>query len=104
LHSLIVLRQGRIDAAMTGELPKVEQDETPAPYVQEIEYALMLQRMINIANQDPVQMRMAVYGLARARMKTETLQLVRSERERLLNSPETAIQGVENFSQRRDDI
>jgi hypothetical protein len=89
---------------MTGELPKVEQDETPAPYAQEIEYALMLQRMINIANQDPVQMRMAVYGLARARMKTETLQLVRSERERLLNSLETAIQGVENFSQRRDEI
>lgn len=89
---------------MTGELPKIEQDKTPAPYAQEIEYALTLQRMINVVNRDPAQMRLAIYGLARARMETDTAQLAGAERERLLNSLETAIQGVENFSQRRDDI
>lgn len=89
---------------MTGELPKIEQDQTIAPYAQEIEYALTLQRMINAVNQDPAQMRMAIYSLARARMNTDTARLGRSERERLLNSLETAIQGVENFSQRRDGI
>ena len=89
---------------MTGELPKIEQDQTTAPYAQEIEYALTLQRMINVVNQDPAQMRMAIYGLARARMDADTARLGRSERGRLLNSLETAIQGVENFSQRRDDI
>jgi hypothetical protein len=104
LHLLIVLRRGRIDADMTGELPKIEQDKAAAPYAQEIEYALTLQRMINVVNQDPAQMRMAVYGLARARMKADTEQLGEEEQQRLLNSLETAIQGVENFSQRRDGV
>jgi hypothetical protein len=104
LHLLIVLRQGRIDTVMTGELPKIEQDQATAPYAQEIEYALTLQRMINVVNQDPAQMRMAIYGLARARMKADTAQLAGAERDRLLNSLETAIRGVENFSQRRDDM
>lgn len=86
---------------MTGELPKVGQDQAAVPFAQEIEYALTLQRMINTVNHDPAQMRMAIYGLARARMDADTARLDSSERERLLNSLETAIQGVENFSQRR---
>ena len=57
---------------MTGELPKIEQDQTPAPFAQEIEYALTLQRMINVVNRDPAQMRMAIYGLARARIDADT--------------------------------
>ena len=89
---------------MTGELPKIDQDQTPAPFAQEIEYALTLQRMINVVNQDPAQMRMAIYGLARARIDADTERLDGSERGRLLNALETAIQGVENFSQRRDDV
>lgn len=88
---------------MTGELPKVEQDQAAVPFAQEIQYALTLQRMINTVNHDPAQMRMAIYGLARARMDADTARLESSERERLLNSLEIAIQGVENFSQRRDD-
>jgi hypothetical protein len=89
---------------MTGELPKVEQDQAAVPFAQEIQYALTLQRMINKVNDDPAQMRMAIYGLARARMDADTARLESSERERLLNSLEIAIQGVENFSQRRDDV
>ena len=49
-------------------------------------------------------MRMAIYGLARARMDADTARLESSERERLLNSLEIAITGVENFSQRRGDV
>jgi hypothetical protein len=89
---------------MTGELPKVEQNQAPAPFAQEIEYALSLQRMINTVSQDPAQMRKAIYGLVRARMDADTAQLDGSDRERLLNSLETAIQGVENFSQRRGGV
>ena len=89
---------------MTGELPKIEQDQAAAPYAQEIEYALTLQRMINTVHQDPTQMRMAIYGLARARMEADTARLEAPERERRLNSLETAIRGVENFSLRRDDV
>ncbi|HEX2631170.1 MAG TPA: hypothetical protein VHM22_00020, partial [Bradyrhizobium sp.] len=89
---------------MTGEVPKIEQDQAAAPYAQEIEYALTLQRMINTVHQDPAQMRMAIYGLARARMEADTARLEAPERERRLNSLETAIRGVENFSLRRDDV
>jgi hypothetical protein len=89
---------------MTGELPKIEQDQAAAPFAQEIEYALTLQRMINTVNHDPAQMRMAIYGLARARMDADTERLDEAERERRLNSLEIAIRGVENFSQRRDDV
>lgn len=89
---------------MTGELPKIEQDQAAAPFAQEIEYALTLQRMINTVNHDPAQMRMAIYGLARARMDADTERLDEAERERRLNSLEIAIRGVENFSQRRDGV
>jgi hypothetical protein len=89
---------------MTGELPKVEENQAPAPFAQEIEYALSLQRMINTVNQDPAQMRKAIYGLVRARIDADTAQLESSERDRLMNSLEIAIQGVENFSQRRGGV
>ena len=89
---------------MTGELPKIDQNQAAAPHAREIEYALTLQRMINVVNQDPAQMRMAIYGLARARMKADTAELTDAEQDRLLNSLETAILGVENFSQRREGI
>jgi hypothetical protein len=32
------------------ELPKIDQDKAVAPHAQEIEYALILQRMINVVN------------------------------------------------------
>jgi hypothetical protein len=88
---------------MTPEFPKIDEDKAVAPHAQEIEYALILQRMINTVNEDPSQMRMAIYDFARARLKIDAAWADKSERDRLADALETAIKGVETFSLRRDE-
>jgi hypothetical protein len=83
---------------MSADLPNVDQDQAPAPAAQEIEFALILQRMITKATDDPSQMRLAIYEFARARLKVDTSWADQAERERLLNALEIAIRGVERFS------
>ena len=73
-----------------------------SPHVQEIEYALTLQRIISTVKDDPAQLRLTVYEFARARLKIDTSWTEESERQRLLEALETAIQGVEEFSARRE--
>jgi hypothetical protein len=89
---------------MTPESPKVDQDKPASPHAREIEYALILQRMIDMVNQDPSQMRSAIYDFARARLKIDSAWTDQSERDRLATALETAIQGVESFSARRDEM
>ncbi len=74
-----------------------------SPHAQEIEYALILQRMIATAKEDPLQLRLTIYEFARARLKIDTSWAEESERKRLTTALETAIQGVEEFSARRDE-
>lgn len=88
---------------MNPEFPKIDQDKTGSPPAQEVEYALILSRMINIVKQDPSQMRLAIYEFARARLKADTSWSDEAERKRLSAALETAIQGVEDFSVRRDE-
>ena len=73
-----------------------------SPYAQEIEYALSLQRIISTVKDDPAQLRLTVYEFARARLKIDTSWAEESERNRLAAALETAIQGVEAFSARRE--
>jgi len=91
------------DKVVNSELPKINQDKAVSPHAQEIEYALILQRMINVVHEDPTQMRLAIYEFARARMKIDTCWANADERSRLATALETAIQGVEKFSVNRDD-
>jgi hypothetical protein len=91
------------DKIMNSELPRIDQDKAVAPHAQEIEYALILQRMINVVNEDPEQMRVAIYQLARARLKADTGWADETEKKRLTTALETAIQGVEKFSVNRDE-
>ena len=91
------------DPITNAEFPKIDQDKAVAPHAQEIEYALILQRMINVVQEDPSQMRVAVYEFARARLKIDTCWANTDERHRLATALETAIQGVEKFSVNRDD-
>lgn len=88
---------------MNPEFPRIDQDKTVSPPAQEVEYALILSRMINIVKQDPSQMRLAIYEFARARLKADTSWADEAERKRLSAALETAIQGVEDFSVRRDE-
>jgi hypothetical protein len=91
------------DKIADSEPPRIDQDKTVAPHVQEIEYALILQRMINVVNEDPEQMRLAIYQLARAKLKTDTGWANETEKKRLTTALETAIQGVEKFSASREN-
>ncbi len=73
-----------------------------SPHAQEIEYALALQRIISTVKDDPAQLRLTIYEFARARLNIDTSWAEQSERKRLLAALETAIQGVEEFSARRE--
>lgn len=73
------------------------------PHAQEIEYALNLSHMINKVKEDPSQLRLVIYEFARARLLTDTSRADESERRRLSEALETAIQGVEQFSVRREE-
>jgi hypothetical protein len=88
---------------MKPEFPRADQERQVSPYAQEIEYALIVQRMINAVKDDPTQMRLTIYEFARARLKIDTSGIDESERERLLIALETAIQGVEQFSLRETE-
>ena len=87
---------------MKPEFPRADQERQVSPYAQEVEYALIVQRMINVVKDDPTQMRLTIYEFARARLKIDTSGIDESERERLLIALETAIQGVEQFSLRQE--
>src|SRR5882762_10874578 len=88
---------------MKPEFPSIEQDKIVSPHAQEVEFALILSRMISTVKEDPSQLRLTIYEFARARLKSDTSWADESERERLSAALETAIQGVEQFSARRDD-
>jgi hypothetical protein len=74
-----------------------------SPHAQEIEYALILSRMISLVKEDPSQMRSTIYEFARARLRIDTAWADQTERKRLIDALETAIHGVEAFSARRDE-
>jgi hypothetical protein len=82
----------------------IDQDRTVSPHAQEIEYALVLQGIINAVRDDPIQLRTAIYEYARAKLKNDTVELDGNERTKLLDALETAIQGVERYSLRRDGM
>lgn len=88
---------------MKGEVTKIGQNGQASPPMQEVEFALILARMINTVKEDPVQMRIAVYEFARSKLKEEIVWADEKERERLLAAFETAIVGVEDFSLRGDE-
>jgi hypothetical protein len=88
---------------MKPEFPRIDRDKMVSPHAQEVEYALILSRMISTVKEDPVQMRLTVYEFARARLKIDMSWADSAERKRLSDALETAIQGVEQFSARRDE-
>ena len=88
---------------MKPEFPAIDQDKKVSPHAQEVEFALILSRMINTVKEDPVQLRLSIYEFARARLQIDTSWADETERGRFSAALETAIQGVEQFSSRRDE-
>jgi hypothetical protein len=91
------------NAVMKPEFPTIDQDKMVSPHAQEVEFALILSRMINTVKEDPVQLRLSIYEFARAKLQIDTSWAEEAERERFSAALETAIQGVEQFSARRDE-
>jgi len=87
---------------MKPESAETNGDGAISPYVQEIEYALILSRMINTVKDDPAEIRATIYEFARAKLKLDTSWAEAGERERLASALETAIHGVEAFSVRQE--
>jgi hypothetical protein len=77
-----------------------EQEEAAASY--EVDFALVLARMIDAARQDPAQMRSTIYELARVKLRKEAMRGNLAEEKRLMGALEVAIQGVEMFSKREE--
>jgi hypothetical protein len=88
---------------MKPEIPAIDQDKMVSPHAQEVEFALILSRMINTVKEDPSQLRLAIYEFARARMTIDAEWADEAERQRLSAALETAIDGVEKFSTRYDE-
>jgi hypothetical protein len=70
--------------------------------MQEVEFALVLSNIIDSLKNDPAHLRSAVYELARIKLQDQLANLDEQEAERLTQSLEIAILGVEDFSNRRD--
>jgi hypothetical protein len=81
----------------------IDRDKMVSPHAQEVQFALLLSRMINTVKQDPSQMRLAVYEFARARLKLDVSWADQAEQERLSAALEGAIRGVEDHTLRYDE-
>jgi hypothetical protein len=79
-------------------------NEAQANSSYEVEFALVLSRMINAAHADPAQLRSTIYELARVKLRKEILREDAADERRLMNALEVAIKGVEIFSQREDKL
>lgn len=76
-----------------------DQDAVPASSP-EVDFALVLSRMIDSVKNDPEHLRATVYELARHKLKEQLRSESLSESRKLSKSLEVAIQGVESFSQK----
>jgi hypothetical protein len=71
-----------------------------APASSEVEFALVLSRMINSITEDPQQLRASLYELARHKLDEQVANEDPEEQSRILNSLEVAIRGVETHYSR----
>jgi hypothetical protein len=95
--TLIIDRSG---PPVSESLP-VKSDTETRPAVPEVEFALVLSRLIESAQSDPIQLRSSIYQIARIKLQEQIASESPAEAQRLLQALETAITGVEEFSQRQ---
>src|SRR5215210_1255568 len=96
----IVTRKGTADLAT--EISAINAADDPGNSSPEIEFALVLSRMIDAAYGDPAQLRNSIYELARVKLRKEVLRGEVENEARLVNALDVAIRNVEIFSKRED--
>jgi len=77
-----------------------DEDSTETSY--EVDFALVLARMINAAREDPAHLRSTIYELARVKLRKETMRGDAAQEKRLLRALEVATQEVEIFSKQEE--
>ena len=70
----------------------------------EVEFALVIARMIDSLQNNPEDMRQAIYELARHKLQDQLPDVTGKEKERTRQALETAIRGVEAFKEQNGDI
>jgi hypothetical protein len=78
-------------------------DSTPNPS-REVEFALMLSRVIDSVSNNPDYLRATIYELARHKLKEEFASESSADVRQLSKSLEIAIQGLEAFSKKKDGV
>jgi hypothetical protein len=86
----------------SGEL--IPNDDQPVPASNEVQFALVIARMIDTVKNDPEHMRQAVYELARYQLQEQLTHLDADDVRRTKQQLETAIRGVEEFSRQQFSI
>lgn len=100
------LRRSRFDRRrwdrMGSEIVRPEDDVPPAP-MPEVEFALILSRMIDSIKNDPEHLRQTVYELARHKLEEQLASEGSHDQRKLSKALETAILGVETFARNNDE-
>jgi hypothetical protein len=100
-----------VSVASTGRVFDVEPETSTTTTDQEdaktsygVEFALVLARMIKAAREDPAQLRSTIYELARVKLRKQTVRGNIAEEQQAMRALEIAIQGVERFSRREEEL
>jgi hypothetical protein len=87
---------------MGSEILRREGQEVAPTSTPEVEFALVLSRMIDSVSQDPQHLRQTVYELARRKLQEQLTGESVADMRSVATALETAIQGVEAFARRED--
>ncbi len=56
---------------MKSEITTIEHNELESPHVQEVEFALLLSKLIDTVQRDPEQLRLTIYDFARTKLRND---------------------------------
>src|SRR5215475_12536155 len=97
----LLSRRARLD--MASEPPQIVGGKDLAAKSSEVDFAIVLSRVISSMEKDPAQLRSAVYELARIKLQTE-LSINVSEKRDLALALESAIERVEAVTSKHDHV
>src|SRR5258708_4771870 len=92
--------RGMADPMHSGDLIPTDNNR-PEPASNEVQFALVIARMIDSVRNNPEQMRQAVYELARHKLQEQFTHADAKDVTRTQQALETAIRGVEEFSKQQ---
>jgi len=94
---------GTANSMNSGELVPSDHDR-PEPPSLDVEFALVIARMIDSVTNSPADMRQVIYDLARYKLREQLPDAYTEENQRTQQALEIAIRGVESFSEKRVHI